>query len=238
MCEPEGWNGSENQVVPASFVRRPNRFLVVARLEDGPEISAYLPNTGRLSHLMQPGRPLLLRRDGVPPRRTEFTAIRAWDDCWVALEASKAPGLLKEWLLRGNPFPEFGQVDAIRSEVAIEGHRLDLLLVRGPESMWVEVKSGGRASNGIALLSETPSLRGVSHLATLARLAERGEPSAAAFVLQRGDVSGLHVGGDADQGWIDGVRFAREAGVIVAAFACDVTATELGISRVVPVTWD
>lgn len=235
--ESQGQKGSEDQIVSASFVSRPNRFVVVAQLEGGPEISAYLPNTGRLSHLMQPGRPLLLRFDGGPSRRTEFTVIRAWDDCWVALEASKAPGLLKGWLMRGNPFPGFGRVDEMRSEVAVEGHRLDLLLLREPESMWVEVKSGGRARNGVALLSKTPSVRGASHLATLARLAGSGERSAAAFVLQRGDVDSLSVGGDADPGWVDAVRSAREAGVVVAAFACDVTATDVRIARMVPVTW-
>lgn len=232
-----GGNDAHPEMVPVHFVSRPNRFLVVARFEDGAEVSAYLPNTGRLSHLMTSGRRLLLRRDGGPHRRTEFTVTRAWDGCWVALEASRAPLLLAQWLQEGNPFPDFGHVDEIRSEVSVLGHRLDLLLGHGTETMWVEVKSGGRAENETALLSMTPSTRGVSHLSALARLVEGGESAAAAFVIQRDDVRTLLVGGDADQGWIEAVESARDAGVSILAFGCDVTETDVRLARVLPVTW-
>lgn len=236
-CDDPRTGLGRQQPVCAEFVARPNRFLVLARLDDGTEVSAYLPNTGRLSHLLKPGRELILRRDGGPPRRTEYTVTRAWDGCWVALEANRAPHLLKEWLEEGNPFPGFGYVDEIRSEVSVAGHRLDLLLSAGDRRMWVEVKSGGRAVDGTALLSKTPSARGLSHLAALARLVGEGAPAAATFVVQRGDVDRLLVGGDADRGWIDAVLAAQEAGVDIVGFGCQVTNTDVRVSRVLPVTW-
>lgn len=218
------------------FVSRPNRFLVVARLADGTEVTAHLPNTGRLEDLLQRDRKMILRRDGGPPRRTDFTASRAWDGCWVGLEASRAPLLLSDWLEEGNPFPGLGLVNDAQTEVSAAGHRLDLLLSSAAGRVWVEVKSGSRAVDGEALLSRTPSARGVSHLSALARLVEGGEPAAAAFVIQRGDARSLLVGGDADQGWIDAVQSAERAGVSILAFGCEVDETTVRVARVLPVT--
>ena len=228
---------SERALVTAFYVDRPNRFLVTAHVADGREVIAYLPNTGRLEHLMKRGRKLLLRRDARPSRRTEFTVTRAWDGCWVALEASHAPLLLVRWLREGNPFPGHGRVSDIRSEVSVADHRLDLLLDSEVGPLWVEVKSGSRAKEGVALLSRTPSTRGVSQLSSLARLVTVGESAAAAFVIQRSDATSLVVGLDADQGWVDAVHSAHEAGVTIAAFGCDVSEMDVRIARVLPVVW-
>lgn len=225
-------------IVRAGFIDRPNRFVLRARLEDGSIVEAHLPNTGRLTHLAEPGRPFILRRDGSPPRSTEYTAIRAWDGCWVALEASRAPQLLVDWLER-NQMPGIGAIAEIAREVTVEGHRLDLhLTTLDGTTVWVEVKSGGRGDSGTALLSATPSVRGASHLAALGRLASTGELAVVAFVVQRPDVGTLRVGGDADPGWVEAVRAAREAGVGVIAFGCAVTEDAVFIDRELPVVWE
>lgn len=227
------------EIVRAQFVDRPNRFVVRARLDDGSLVEAHLPNTGRLTHLTEPDRPFILRRDGFPPRVTEYTAIRAWDGCWVALEASRAPVLLEEWLNADHPMPGVGAISDFAREVTIEGHRLDLRLTTDEgATVWVEVKSGGRAEDGVALLSATPSTRGASHLAALGRLVAAGEVAVAAFVIQRPDVRALRVGEDADPGWIDAVRAARSAGVAVLAYGCAVTEEDVCIDRELPILWD
>lgn len=226
-------------LVKARFVSRPNRFLVRVELEDGSSTDAYLPNTGRLEHLTEPGRPFLLRHDGGPPRTTEYTAVRAWDGCWVALEASQAPLLLADWLAASHPLPGFGPIRDIEHEVTVAGHRLDLRLTSEEGvTVWVEVKSGGRGEDGVALLSKTPSQRGVAHLATLSRLVESGESAAGAFVIQRPDATALRIGGDADTTWIDAVRTAKTAGVLIMAFGCAVTEEDVAIDRVLPIIWE
>jgi sugar fermentation stimulation protein A len=223
--------------VEARFVERPNRFIVIAELTDGKRVAAYLPNTGRLTHLATPGRRFILRRDGAPPRTTEYTATRAWDGCWVALEASKAPALLSAWLLAGNPLGDFGTVTEITSEVTAGRHRLDLVVTTAQGSVWVEVKSSGRVVDGAAFLSKTPSARGVAHLGVLAELVTAGTPAAAGFVVQRGDAHRMRVGGDADPAWIEAVVDARDAGVAVLAFGCDVSETDVRITRSLPMEW-
>lgn len=219
------------------FLDRPNRFLVTAKLRTGRTVSAYLPNTGRLAHLTVPGRELILRRDGQPPRKTEFTVTRAWDGTWVALEASRAPALLVDWLKEGNPLPGFGRVEGFDSEVSLGKHRIDLRLLLRTGPLWVEVKSGGRSDGQDALLSATPSDRGAAHIAALAELTAQGTQAAIAFVVQRGDVIRMRIGGDAEPGWIGAVERAHRFGLPIMAFGCDVTESDVAVARVLPLIW-
>lgn len=228
----------EPKPVRATFLARPNRFVARVRLADGAVVDAHLPNTGRLAHLMVPGRPLILRPSADPSRKTGFTVTRAWDGCWVALEASKAPNLLASWLERGNPLPGFGAVGVVEREVPIDGRRIDLRVEAGDRRVWVEVKSSGRVVDGLALLSQTPSTRGAGHLAKLAALAAGGIASAVAFVIQRPDASALQIGKDADPGWVSAVTAAARSGVEVLAFGCEVTIVSVRIRAPLPVGWD
>jgi sugar fermentation stimulation protein A len=213
--------------------------VVRAELADGRLVDAHLPNTGRLAHLTVPGNPLILRPEPDPARKTAYTVVRAWDGCWVALEAFRASALLAEWLEAGHPLGVFGPVQTSRSEVAFGRHRLDLRInTKAGATVWVEVKSGGRAVGGTGLLSRTPSVRGEAHLALLGELARSGAAAAAVFVLQRPDVRRLLVGEDADPGWIDAVRTARESGVAVMAYACEVSPTRVSVAQQIPVVWD
>lgn len=212
----------------ARFVARENRFVVRARLADGPEVRAHLPNTGRLTDLLVPDADLVLEPAEAPHRRTRWTLTRVWDGTWVALAASVAADLVADHLRAGHPVTGWPATRGVRREVTWDGHRFDLEVDR--TDGWtgvVEVKSLSRARGGVAPLSGTPSARGRAHLASLGRLASAGTPAAVVFVVQRGDVEALDVGAAADPAWVAAVRTARREGVEVVAHACEVGPTTL-----------
>ena len=226
---------------PARFVARENRFVIRARLDPdgGPgtepgarEVRAYLPNTARLTDVLVPDASLILVPNQDPGRRTRWTTTRVWDGTWVALEATAASGLVSDQLDRGGALPGWPAVTAFRREVTYGSHRFDLEVDLGDGQVGiVEVKSLSRARDGIAPLSGTPSTRGVAHLAALASRAEAGLPSAAVFVVQRGDAEVLDLDAAADPAWIGAVRRARGAGVHIVAFGCEVTEHTLRLGR-------
>ncbi len=221
---------------PARFVARDNRFVARARLDDGEEVRAYVPNTARLTDVLVPEAELLLEPTDAAHRRTAWTVTRVWDGTWVALAAGVASTLVGDHLRGGGTLPGWPAVTAVRPEVTRDGHRFDLEVDRADgRTGVVEVKSLSRVRGGVAPLSATPSTRGVAHLGTLARLAREGTPTAVVFVVQRPDATALDVGVPADPAWVAAVRGARDAGVHVVAFGCRVGPASLGLDAPIEV---
>jgi sugar fermentation stimulation protein A len=229
---PEPARGGER----ARFAVRENRFVVRADLEDGRRVRAYLPNTARLTDVLVRGAWLRVVANDDPARRTRWTVTRVWDGAWVALVATVAADLVAAHLRAGHRLPGWPHAHTVRREVTRAGHRLDLELdLADGRTGLVEVKSLSRVHDGIAPLSSTPSTRGVAHLHALGGLADEGRPVAAVFVVQRPDVRALSLSAPADPAWVDAVRHARERGVAVHAYACEVDETDIGLRGVIPV---
>lgn len=217
--------------IEATFVDRPNRFVVRAGLEDGTIVAAHLANTARMTGLLEVGRPIVLEPADDPRRRTRYSVTRWWDGCWIGVEASRALPLLEDWIRARGRLGPIGPIHGLRREVPHERHRFDLLATTPSGEVWVEVKSASRAHGGAAPLSKTPSVRGSAHLASLAEIVRGGGRAAVAFVVQRPDVDRLMIGGDADPEWIRAVLAAREVGVEILAFGCSVTVETIAVDR-------
>ncbi|MFP4150279.1 MAG: DNA/RNA nuclease SfsA, partial [Nitriliruptoraceae bacterium] len=219
------------------FVARDNRFVTRVRLADGEVVRAYLPNTARLADLLVPEAPVVLRRSRDPRRRTSWTLTRVVQGgTWVALEAGQATDLLADALEDGLWLPGLGRAVRVHREVPSGPHRLDLALeLHDARRALVEVKSLSRTVDGSAPLSWTPSLRGTRQLAHLASLAQGGTPVGVAFVVQRADVEALDLNLPADPAWVAAVRAARDAGVTVVAFRCEVELTRVRLGAAIPV---
>jgi sugar fermentation stimulation protein A len=223
-------------VAPARFVARENRFVVTAARDGGEVVHAYLPNTARLHDLLTPGALILLAPNADPSRRTRWTVTRVWDGTWVALVADAAVDLVVQHLEGGDRLPGWPAVVDHRREVTSGRHRIDLeVTLAGGRRALVEVKSLSRARARIAPLSSTPSRRGVSQLAELARAVAAGALAAVVFVVQRDDVDVLDLAAPADDAWRTAVRAARQAGVEVMAFACTVDEEQSRLSRTLAV---
>lgn len=223
-------------VETARFVARENRFVVQARRTTGELVRAYLPNTARLTDLLVPHALLVLQPADDPGRRTAWTVTRVWDGTWVSLEASAASRLVADHLTAGRRVAGWPVPVRVRPEVRCGDHRVDLELTWADgRSGLVEVKSLSRARGGVAPLSGTPSVRGVRHLATLARQARAGRAAAVVFVVQRGDVTCLDVTAAADPTWTTAVARAATAGVEVVGFACRIDEHTVRLARELPV---
>lgn len=227
--------GRQRPVEHASHLERENRFVVRARLADGRQVRAYLPNTARLAEVLVPGAHLTLEPTDDPRRSTGWTVARVWDGTWVALQASAAADLVAGHLRGGGALPGWSPPLAVRREVTAAGHRLDLAidLPTGATAL-VEVKSLSRAHGRVAPLSATPSRRGAAQLDALGAVAA-AQPVAVVFVVQRGDVDVLSLSAAADPGWVAAVRRARQRGVHVVAYACEVGPAHLRLDRALPV---
>ena len=208
-------------LVAGRFVRRDNRFRVTVEVEGEPA-AAHLPNSGRLTELLTPGRACWLAGFDDPRRKTRFDLVLVeYAGVLVSVDAQLPNGLFAEALAAGRLEP-FRGTARFEREVQLGESRLDFWL-RGPAGVcWVEVKSVTLVEGGVARFPDAPTARGVRHLAELTAAVERGEQAAVVFVIQRPDARCFTPHDRADAAFGAALREAKSAGVGVYAWACEV----------------
>ena len=170
----------------ATFLSRPNRFLVWCEDETRGVIKAFLPNPGRLSELFFPGVILhvLDASDEPGDRATHYTV--------VGVERSGSPVMLHtHWcndmvqsLLAGKAVPGLEHTRFLRREVKVGHSRFDFLLEDDDGEIYLEVKSCTLFGNGVAMFPDAVTERGRRHLLELAELAAAGRRCVVLFVVQ------------------------------------------------------
>jgi sugar fermentation stimulation protein A len=216
-------------LIPAVFLERPNRFIVVARLRDGRHIRAHLADPGRLRELLLPGAALRLRPAGPPrkgapargapaARKTRFTValVRSPEPPrpWVSLDTNLANRLAAD-LFESGRVPVVGKPSAVTREVRRGASRFDFLLTRrdGTEIL-TEVKSVTLVENGVALFPDAPTVRGARHVRELEAHVRSGGRALVLFVAQREDARVIRPNAATDPAFAAAVESAAGAGVL------------------------
>ena len=223
----------DSELVEARFIRRLNRFAALVRM-DGQEVMVHVANTGRMSELLVPGRPVLLRPAGKPDRKTAFDLMLV--DLGFALcstDSRLPPRLVEEAFLYGR-LEQFSAFQEVRREVTFEESRFDLLLSGEQGKCYVETKSVNLVENSVALFPDAPTERGRKHLGTLVKAVADGHRAAAFFVVQRPDAEAFRPHPTADPAFAQALQDAAAQGVEVYAYNCRVTRSSIGIHRRIP----
>jgi sugar fermentation stimulation protein A len=189
----------------AVFVRRPNRFLIIAKAE-GREIPCHCPNPGRLIEFFGfrdytiPGIRLILeRRTAAPPEAGEAGGVRK-SRAGAAKTAYTVTGLH----YRGSFVPFFSAranaaaealilpeiipgLREVHAEFTLGNSRFDFLCIdrRGQRHL-VEVKACSLIEYGVAMFPDAPSERALKHLEELAALSAQGYRCHVLFVIVHG----------------------------------------------------
>jgi sugar fermentation stimulation protein A len=179
----------------AVFVRRPNRFLIIAR--DGEEeLACHCPNPGRLIEFFGPrgsdipGIRLILERrsgdGGTRPSKakTAYTAVGLYyRDAVVPLFSSRA-NKAAETLILNHLIPDLKETVP---EYTIGSSRFDFLCTDGAGTRHlIEVKACSLIEYGRAMFPDAPSGRALKHLEELTDLAGKGFHCHVLFVIVHG----------------------------------------------------
>ena len=124
------------------FLRRYKRFFADVELDDGTVLTTHCPNTGSLLGCLKEGARAVVRdsQDDARKLRYTFQAIRV-GRTWVNVDTSLPNAVVFEAIERGR-IPELAGYDTARREVKYgENSRIDVLLERGHEKCYVEVKN-------------------------------------------------------------------------------------------------
>jgi sugar fermentation stimulation protein A len=235
---------------PATFLDRPNRYLILARLTaTGEVVRAHCPDPGRLCELLLPGVTLHLSRAEGPLRRTGHTVRfveHPENGVLVSLDPCLANRLFQEALFAEGaaPFPGYERVEREVTVPALAGHgvrsRIDYRLTDSAGCYaWVEVKSASLVEDGVALFPDAVTARGVRHLQelqVLVRAGDRaGDRAAVCFIVQRPDANSFRPHWDRDPAFAQALIDAAKGGVEVYAYVAPMTLTQARVERQIPV---
>lgn len=221
-------------LVEGRFIKRLNRFAALVDVERR-EYLCHVPNSGRMRELLVPGfRVLLAPAPTGANRKTGFDL--ALVDTGKALSSADArlPNKLMAEALARKRMPQFAEYPVVRGEQVFGESRLDFLLDGPGGKCYVETKSVTLVEEGVALFPDAPTLRGVKHLRSLMEARWEGHQAAVVFVIQRADAEAFSPHDVADPLLGTTLREARDAGVAIWAYRCNVTEQSIELSDTVP----
>lgn len=226
-----------SSLVPATFVSRPNRFLLWADVGRR-RVAVASRDPGRLDGILVRGARLLLAPSAAPRRRTAFTLTLARQgDVWVCLVPTLASQIVHFAAARG-ALDGLKGARVVRREVALGASRIDFLMSRRGRPLLVEVKAAVFVEGRRALFPDCPTVRGTRHVRELIRARRQGHDAALVFVVHREDAESLAPWSAVDPEFAQSLRAAHRIGVRVLAYACRVTPQGCAVSRRIPVEID
>ncbi|MHB1286174.1 MAG: DNA/RNA nuclease SfsA [Leptospirales bacterium] len=220
-------------LTPGIFVRREKRYSVLVRLPNGEEVWAHSPNPGRLlSCLEEPGTPVFLssvpeREKNGPKYRFRVEQSEPYPGARVGINPILANSLAAE-ILQGSLHPDLDGVTILGREVPYgEGSRVDFLLERDGQKVFLEVKSVTYREGEAGLFPDAVSSRAVRHLAELENRIREGDLAVIFFVVQRADVTHVAPADQIDPAYGDSFRRAVNQGVLPLAMQIKVDSAGL-----------
>ena len=218
-------------MVPGTFVQRPNRFIAYVEMDGQMEI-VHVKNTGRCRELLPEGAKVWCQKSDNPTRKTKYDLICVEKGDRLINMDSQAPNVAAgEWLRSGG----FGAVDDVRPEVKFENSRFDFAFQKNGKPCFMEVKGVTLENKGICAFPDAPTTRGVKHLKELIRAVQEGYGAYVLFVIQMSDVEYLHPNDITDPEFSNALREATNAGVTVLAMDCQITSDSMMLRKEVPV---
>jgi sugar fermentation stimulation protein A len=218
-------------MIPGTFLARPNRFIAHVEIAGQPEV-VHVKNTGRCRELLPVGAEVWCQKSDNPNRKTKYDLITVRKGSRLINMDSQAPNLAaKEWLAAGG----LGEIQNLRAETKHGDSRFDFSFVKDGKQCFLEVKGVTLETDGVCAFPDAPTERGAKHLRGLTEAVKNGYGGYVLFVIQMADVKYLHPNDATDPEFGKALREAAANGVNVLAVDCDVAIDEMNIGKFVPV---
>ncbi|RMF56878.1 MAG: DNA/RNA nuclease SfsA, partial [Calditrichaeota bacterium] len=167
------------------LIKRYKRFLADVQLISGEKVTVFCPNSGSMKGCNIPGSPVLLSKSNNPARKYEYTwELVKVNGVWVGINTHHPNYLVRE-AIESRKIPELDGYTSIRMEVPYGRSRMDMLLEKGRDKCYVEVKNVTLVEEKVAKFPDAVTTRGQKHLRELMDIVKEGYRGVIFFVVQR-----------------------------------------------------
>ena len=227
-------------LVKGRLLKRYKRFLADVELENGEIITAHCPNTGAMTHCVEPNMKVLLRYDPNPKRKLAYTWEIAISDQehWIGINTHNANKLVEEALQNSSIIMSLNSM-TLRREYALTSRksRLDFALLDKYKTPvhFIEVKSVTLLDNGQGYFPDAVTQRGAKHCHELAELAQQGYNTTLVFCVQHSGIESVSPARHVDPAYAAALDNAVQHGVNVVACGCQFGDEKIVINQRLPV---
>ena len=221
-----------DNITPAKFISRPNRFIAKVEIEGAVE-TVHVKNTGRCKELLIPGCDVWLTAPSSPGRKTKYdlVCVRKSNGLLINIDSQAPNKVVGEWLA-GQGF------DEVVSEYTYGDSRIDFYMSKAGVLYLMEVKGCTLEEEGIGYFPDSPTERGVKHIRELIGALEDGYRTVLAFAIQMEGVDEVRANVAMHPEFGAALDEAVEAGVKVLFLPCRVTPDTLEVrSDVGRIAW-
>lgn len=223
-------------VVKAKFIERPNRFIALVDI-GGSVQKAHVKNTGRCRELLIPGTDVFLEEHDNPARKTKYSLIAVDKGGHLINMDSQIPNaVVAEYIEKGGIFGSeaAGHIKVLR-EKTYKDSRFDIYAGLDERKIFIEVKGVTLEEDHIARFPDAPTVRGLKHIRGLMNAVADGYEAYIIFVIQMKGIKHFEPNYRTQPEFGQMLKEAKNAGVHLMAFECDVTEDAIEICGEVPV---
>jgi sugar fermentation stimulation protein A len=220
------------------FLKRYKRFFADIERENGEVLTVHCPNSGSMKGSAIPGASAWISDSGNPKRKLRYTLEIIEDEGVQICVNTQRPNALVEESIRLGVITELAGYDTIKREVNYgeERSRIDLLLSRGDELCYVEVKNVTLgAENGLVRFPDAVTSRGTKHLRELMSMIDHGHRAVLVFCISRDDAQVFEPAADIDPLYASTLIKAKAHGVEILAYRLKIDLPHLDLTMRIPV---
>ena len=220
------------------FLKRYKRFFADIERENGEVLTVHCPNSGSMKGSAIPGASAWISDSGNPKRKLRYTLEIIEDEGVQICVNTQRPNALVEESIRLGVITELAGYDTIKREVNYgeERSRIDLLLSRGDELCYVEVKNVTLgAENGLVRFPDAVTSRGTKHLRELMSMIDQGHRAVLVFCISRDDAQVFEPAADIDPLYASTLIKAKAHGVEILAYRLKIDLPHLDLTMRIPV---
>jgi sugar fermentation stimulation protein A len=222
-------------LVHGILLRRYKRFLADIRLDTGEVITAHIPNTGPMTGCCTPDSQVFLTHKPSPTRKLHHTwEIIKVDGHWIGVNTHQANFIAREAIEQGK-IPELFGYKNLQMEVKYgKDSRIDILLSKGTELCYVEVKNVTLKEGEKAYFPDAVSTRGTKHLTELTQVIKEGQKASTIYLVNRSDCKEFRPASHIDPAYAKALNVAEKAGMLVLPYTCTVSPQGIEVIKRLP----